>query len=114
MAARTIRSSIDIQPEASQGLLQLLIESGMGQVSRPRLGYHADVGNPGQTRLVAAEIFAQPALEAIPADGVANLAADGGAQPRAGRVRHGRFGGDDRQVPGVTAFTIAPEAGIFP
>jgi hypothetical protein len=79
MAARAIRSSIRMQSKTPKRLLQLLVEFVMGQPGGSRLGDHGQIGNGCQLTADLPEIFAGPALDAIPANRVADFPADGHA-----------------------------------
>lgn len=109
-ATRAMRSSIgdDLQPVES--ILQLLLEFGMCQLTGARLNDHGKVDTGFQGRAPEAEEFSDPALDAVAADGIANLAANADAE--AFRVRSG--GRDDQQMAGVTALSLSPNLLVLP
>ena len=105
IAARAVFSSICIDTEAPQSLLKLLVELGMGKLCGAGLNHHRELRTSAQTCPLNPEVLTQPAFEAIPADRIANLAANAEAQT----CSAGAGGCYHDEMCGMAAAPMAPE-----
>jgi len=105
IAARAVFSSICIDTEASQRLLKLLVEFGMGKLCGSGLDHHRELRTGTQACPLNPEVLTQPAFKAIPADRIADLAADTEAQS----CSAGAGGCYHDEMCGMAAAPMAPE-----
>ena len=84
--ARTTLSSIAEHLEALQRLPKLMVDCGMFKLCSSGFDHHGEIHFGSNPRPVIPEILAEPALDAVTADSVADLAADTDSQTSPGRT----------------------------
>ena len=105
IAARAVFSSICIDTEAAQGVLKLLVKLGMGKLGGSGLDHHRELRTGAQACPLNPEVLTQPTFKAIPADRIADLAANTEAQSGSA----GAGGCYHNEMCGMAAVPMAPE-----